>query len=291
MTTTSKEGRFPRAPGMAQEPSEAVREVRLAGGGLLFFGLRREGGPGLPLVLLHGFTGTAASWDAVATRLRQHTLALDMPGHGRTSPTVPTGPWNPAAVADALAEALPPRFDLAGYSAGGRLALQLAARHPARVRRLALVGAHPGLADPSDRAVRVADDEVWARRLEHASLEAFYRAWDDRPLFATRRDLPAAEAAHAARLAQDPGGLAWALRNMGLGRQPLLGTSVPTLWIAGQWDERFGAIARAAAAPPTARALLIPRAGHDVPLERPAALARVLSTWFGRPAAPREEQP
>src|SRR4051812_7660350 len=74
------------------------------------------------VVLLHGFTHTGRSWDPVAERLaeRYRALAPDIRGHGEA------GERRPVAVAECVAdvaEAVPAGFALAGYSIGGRLAL------------------------------------------------------------------------------------------------------------------------------------------------------------------------
>ncbi len=45
-----------------------------------------DGGPAGALVL-HGFTGSHASWTPIATALREHrrVIAIDLPGHGATT--------------------------------------------------------------------------------------------------------------------------------------------------------------------------------------------------------------
>ncbi|MBI4515746.1 MAG: 2-succinyl-6-hydroxy-2,4-cyclohexadiene-1-carboxylate synthase [Deltaproteobacteria bacterium] len=245
-------------------------------------------GSGTPLLLLHGFTGSAAGWARQSECLRRSflTIAIDLLGHGCSD--VPANParYRMERCIEDLARLLDRlRIDSAhwlGYSMGGRVALAFAAAHPGRVQRLVLEGASPGLADAAARRARAAADDELARRLERDGLEAFVNAWTQQPLFASQARLgPAAlAAARAARLGNDPIGLANCLRGLGTGVQPplwhhLAEISAPTLLVAGAEDDKFRAIAQAMAAHmPRARVAVIPEAGHTTHLENPAAFNR-----------------
>ena len=147
------------------------------------------------IVFLHGYTGSAASWDVVRARLSPSTpsrceallghapeLVLDGSARGHSF----------AGEVERLAERL--RSDgpvhLVGYSLGARLALAIAVAHPDRVGRLTLLSVHPGLRSPVERTARTVEDEGWARLLEEQGLPGFLAAWDARPLFASRARLP-----------------------------------------------------------------------------------------------------
>src|SRR6185295_9191544 len=111
-------------------------------------------GHGRPLVLLHGFTGSAALWaphlPAIARQRR--TVAFDLIGHGHSdAPAEPARYAMHRTVADlltALDRLGIATFDLLGYSMGGRVALQLAVAASQRVGALLLESTSPGLADP-----------------------------------------------------------------------------------------------------------------------------------------------
>ena len=171
---------------------------------------------------------------------------------------------------------------LGGYSMGGRVALAYTLARPGRVRRLLLVGASPGLADPSERRARRESDERLARRIERDGVEAFAREWAALPLFAGQS--PAvAEVARAERRRQTPSGLAAALRGLGTGVLPPLWDRlgelmVPVMLVVGERDSKFRAIAeRMASRLPSAELTVIAGAGHAVHLEAPAAVAGLLS--------------
>ncbi len=238
---------------------------------------------GDPLVLLHGFAQTGAAWDGVRAALATRdpgleTHAPDLLGHGAngTSATADTA----ALVADVLAHA-PQRFALAGYSMGGRLALQVALAAPGRVRRLTLISATAGLDDPEEAARRRADDEALADEIERDGIEAFTERWGALSLWDGQpEDVRAA--ARDQRLRQQPGGLAASLRGFGTGAmEPVWGRlpslNLPVTILVGGRDEKFRAIARRMhEAMPWAKVVVVADAGHALPLEAPGAVARAL---------------
>jgi 2-succinyl-6-hydroxy-2,4-cyclohexadiene-1-carboxylate synthase len=234
-----------------------------------------------PIVLLHGFTQTGASWRGLIAELGERYLPLapDIRGHGGAGATRPVSV--DACIEDVAALA-PDRFVLAGYSMGGRLALAFALAHPDRVERLALIGASPGIADPAERAARRAADEALAAEIEtEDDIEAFARRWARTPVLAGQPAAVAA-AAHADRVRNTPAGLAAALRGLGTGAmEPLwdrLGElAMPVTLMAGERDAKFRAVAQDMRARiPGARVEVVPGAGHAAQLEAPAAVAALL---------------
>ena len=256
-------------------------------------------GSGPTLVLLHGFTGSIATWEPALALLaaRHRVVAIDLPGHGGSP--VPDGGL--PRVAHQLVGTLDrlgiERASWLGYSLGGRAALHVALAHPDRVDRLVLESTSPGLADAAARATRASDDDLLALRLERDGLEPFVDAWMAQPLFATQRrlapDLLARE--RTRRLGHDPARLAAALRAMGAGRQaPLwdrLSTlRLPILVVAGEDDHQYRAIAAAMTAGlPDARVAVIPDAGHAVHLENPVPFWSVVEAFLALPIAERVE--
>jgi 2-succinyl-6-hydroxy-2,4-cyclohexadiene-1-carboxylate synthase len=237
------------------------------------------------LVLLHGFTNTGASWEPVVAALpeRYRALAPDIRGHGTAGAVRPV---SLAGVLEDLAAVDGGAFELGGYSMGGRLALHAAFARPERVRRLILIGASPGLADPAERAERRAADEALADEVEGMTIEAFAARWARTPVLAGQPPEVLA-AVNAQRLRNRPAGLAAALRGLGTGALPSLWDrlgelTIPVELVVGERDAKFRAVAeRMAAALPDARLHVVAGAGHAVHLEQPGAVAGIIAG--GRP--------
>src|SRR5229473_1387362 len=104
-----------------------------------------------PVVLLHGVSGHARTWDdeGAALASRHRVLALDQRGHGDSDPppdadyTIATLAGDLGAFADALGLQ---RFAIVALSLGGRVAIQYAGAHPARVTRMVVVDIGPDIA-------------------------------------------------------------------------------------------------------------------------------------------------
>jgi 2-succinyl-6-hydroxy-2,4-cyclohexadiene-1-carboxylate synthase len=257
-------------------------------------GLGERSGERAPLLLLHGFTGDAATWDDVRAELGPDIpcIAVDLVGHGETEhPSGMDHYHMPAAVAD-LATLLDllglPRVALLGYSMGGRTALQFAVAHPERVSALLLESASPGIADPAERAARVQSDAALAERIERDGIPVFVREWEALPLFRSQARLPAAirEAQRAQRLGNSPQGMANSLRGMGAGAQSslwpaLAALSMPVLLITGEEDRKYVGLAAAMAEQlQDVRVFIVPEAGHTVHLEQPAVFTAAVGDFL-----------
>ncbi|HEY0622638.1 alpha/beta fold hydrolase [Sphingomonas sp.] len=100
-------------------------------------------GQGEPLLLLHGGLGSIDMFAPILPALAagRQVIAVDLQGHGRTPlGNRPIGLEAMGKVMDALLGKLGFRqVDVLGYSMGAGVGFQLAAQHPERVRRLALV--------------------------------------------------------------------------------------------------------------------------------------------------------
>jgi len=210
---------------------------------------------------------------------RYRALAPDIRGHGDASSRRPV---TPAAVIGDL-DALPaPRFTLAGYSMGGRIALHAALAMPGRIERLILIGASPGLADADERASRRAADERLADELERLPIADLARRWAQIPVLAGQPP-HVLEAAHADRLRSTPAGLAAALRGLGTGAlapvwDRLGELAMPVTLLVGERDEKFTAIGeQMAASIPRARLEIAAGAGHAVHLEAPERVAKAIA--------------
>jgi 2-succinyl-6-hydroxy-2,4-cyclohexadiene-1-carboxylate synthase len=215
-------------------------------------------------ILLPGFSQTPSAWSAIAGRLGRVRL-----------PTIPDrGDF--ATTAALLAEENGPGI-WAGYSMGGRLALQIAVDRPELVQHLVLISATAGIRDPQERSARRRADEKLAASIERDGIDHFLEHWARNPLFAGIE--PSRLKEHRM---QSSTAVADQLRRLGQGRQvPLWDrlnrVEVPTTVVAGATDARYAIIAAdLAAAIPDAHLAILPGAGHALLIERPGEIAELL---------------
>ncbi|SEJ34846.1 2-succinyl-6-hydroxy-2,4-cyclohexadiene-1-carboxylate synthase [Bhargavaea ginsengi] len=253
-------------------------------------GYREAGDPdGNPLVLLHGFTGSSASWTGFADEFGSCRLIMpDLTGHGHSAaPDVPGRYAMEEQVADldVLFTGLGlDRFSLLGYSMGGRIAIGYAAKHPEKISRLILESTSPGLETKDERLSRRESDDKLAAFIEREGIRAFTDRWENIPLFASQTRLPkdVRERVRSGRLGNEPAGLAGSLRGIGTGSQPsywdnLKGFKMPVTLITGGLDEKYVNIAEDMARQlPNSSHVTVPDAGHTVHVENPVRFATIV---------------
>lgn len=268
------------------------RYLELAG---LRFHYLDWGGEGPPLVMLHGFTGHAHTWDYTARALadQYRVLALDQRGHGDTD-------WAPLygsrpMVGDLLAflDALGlDRVTLMGLSMGGNVAYLFAAAHPERIERLIIVDIGPevapsggariaaGLSGPDvfaseDEAVaqaRTANPRPTDESLRHRVSHNLRPLPDGRLTFKwdkAMRDGTATRDDHTVEERWE----AWR------------GVRGPLLLVRGGESDILTAefAARMLTENPAATCVLVPDSGHSITLDRPEGLVDVLLPWLAGP--------
>jgi 2-succinyl-6-hydroxy-2,4-cyclohexadiene-1-carboxylate synthase len=257
-------------------------------------------GNGPPLVLLHGFTGSAASWVPFGRDLaRDHrVIAIDIIGHGASSAPVDPSRYDFDQALRDLAEVTAQlgiaRACWLGYSLGGRLALGMALDYPDRVSSLMLVSATAGIQDEHERQQRAEADEIMARRIEEAGVEAFVDEWERLPIWESQRGLPdeVSRVQRDIRLGNSAVGLANSLRGMGQGSQPsywerLGEIEVPVLLMAGALDRKYVGIAgQMGVRIVDATLSVVPGAGHAVHLERPREFIEDVRAFLARREGP-----
>ncbi|MCM2265662.1 MAG: alpha/beta fold hydrolase [Desulfuromonadales bacterium] len=145
------------------------RDHRLADGRTLSW---LEKGDGPPLVLLHGWSLSAAAFTELARLLAGWRLLLpDLPGHGQSTPPVDVSlPSLADDIAAWLAAVAPEPVLLGGWSLGGMVAMELAAKAETPVNRLLLMATTP----------RFTSDSTWPHGLPAIQVRALRRNLDRR---------------------------------------------------------------------------------------------------------------
>ena len=246
------------------------------------------------LVLLHGYTGHARSWDSFAEAMtdRYRVLALDQRGHGQTQ-------WAPAnayhtreMVADleSFVAALGlVKFGLLGLSMGGLVSIGYAGKRPAALGKLVIVDIAPEIDVEGLQRIQagVVRSDVFATREE-----AFQRAREDNPVppadhqryridYSLMRSADGRFTYRYDRALRDP-------KNPREGIPPEEGwrlvsnIDVPTLLVRGALSDILSApvAAKMARAIPGCRLLEIPGSGHPVPLDKPDEFLAAVRTFL-----------
>jgi 2-succinyl-6-hydroxy-2,4-cyclohexadiene-1-carboxylate synthase len=243
-------------------------------------------GTGDPLLVLHGFTGSARNWQTLMTQLQDdyRLIAPDIIGHGQSAKPADIQRYQIEHVAAEIMALVTEPVHLLGYSMGGRLALTIAVHHPDKVRSLILESAAPGLQTSTERDARRTWDYALADRIEREGIRAFVDYWETLALWDSQRQLEPAvrDRLRQQRLQNSPRGLANSLRGMGTGVMPPLWDALPHLTLpvrllVGEYDEKYVALnQRMAQVIPRSDLIVVAGAGHTVHLERPDDYAKLV---------------
>jgi len=238
------------------------------------------------LVLLHGFTGHARTWDAFAEAMtdRYRVLALDQRGHGQTA-------WASADAygADEMQADLAAfvgalglkRFTLLGLSMGGGVAIHYAGTRPPELAALVIVDIAPEVepagAGRIQASVRTTDvfesrDEAFAaaRAADSTPPEAHHRHRIEHNLMRTEDGRWTWRYDRALRA---PGAVR--VRDPEAGWRAVANIAVPTLLIRGEISDLVSPeiAERMLKANANIRLTTVKGAGHSVPLDQPEGFA------------------
>jgi len=249
--------------------------------------LRKEA-KALSAVLLHGFMGSGSDWCPVAARLaqRHRCQCPDLPGHGK-APLPDALTWQGGC--DQVESELDRSSTnvLIGYSMGGRIALQLAARRPEVYGGLVLVSASPGLSSAEERAQRAIWVQTWADAFRSEPIDDVLGRWYEQDVFGSLRQRPELlDVMLKKRRCNNPAKLARVLESLDVSRQPDLRQSLgrltmDVLVIAGAEDAKYcGLMDELGGAMAPVRRVIVPDAGHAIHLEQPEVLSGFLEGFM-----------
>ncbi len=236
---------------------------------------RREAGP-MECWCLHGAVGMAADWRGFAKHLAAAGIgsrAVDLWRFLDCCP-MPLTEFGKTLNAEASGEVFRGNGRaLLGYSMGGRLALHALLEKDHPWQAAVIISAHPGLG--AEHAERRATDAEWATKALAGNWQEFLDAWNSQSILGTG---PMRDKQASGSLVMRRREIARSFVDWSLGAQEPLWDrlheiSIPVLWIAGENDPKFLALAeRAVSLIPNAHLAIAPGAGHRVPWEA--------ETWF-----------
>jgi len=234
------------------------------------------------LVLLHGFTGHARSWDAFAEAMtdRYRVLALDQRGHGETG-WAAADKYAAGEMVDDLAAFVAAlrlqRLTLLGLSMGGNVAIHYGGRRPAELARLVIVDIGPEIvasgAARIQTGVQTKDvfesrDEAFAaaRAANPTPPEAHHRHRVDHSLMRTEDGRWTYRYDRALR---SPGAVR--ARDTEAGWRAVANISAPTLLIRGETSDILSPEIAQRMLDANANIVMstVAGSGHSVPLDKP----------------------
>lgn len=236
------------------------------------------------VVLTHGLGGDLDFWTPHVDALTAHhrVLRWDLRGAGQS--TKAPGPYSPTLFARDLVGLLDhlglARVHLVGHSGGGVVSQRAALDFPDRVESLVLASTSSEVGERASRAWNRLADTI-AQRGFGREREADARAFG--PSFAAARPEVVRELAQRTR-GNDPAAYAASARAFGnynwtaeLGR-----ITAPTLILQGLADQMTppGGSVILARGIPRSRLLMIPDAGHNLPVEMPAVFTTAVLAFL-----------
>ena len=223
-------------------------------------------GHGRPVLLLHGATAFLETMHYFITGLSpdHFVIAVDSRAQGRSTDS--DAPIGYALMGDDMIKLLDtmhiPSTDIVGWSDGGIIGLDMAMKHPNRVRRLVAIGANYDV------------DGLDPKQFQHENADASA----SKPFYE--------------RVAPDPSHFPIMFKKVMsmLATQPHYTTAelgqirCPTLIVAGEHDLILPEhTAKLAAAIPGARKIIVPGASHGGPLEQPAVYNAMVLQFLDAP--------
>ena len=250
----------------------------------------------LPVLLIHGYTGTHRNWAPTVKALLAagyRTLSPDDPGHGASGAPTEFEPYEFGRVADTLHQlARGLDFEPAvviGHSMGGAIAEEYVLRHRSAVRALVLVGSAGGASGSEREAMAQHIDDLREVNRRGGMTAVFDRqvVLGLRPgiesLNKALRDLTRSEFAKTSWEGYEFGGLALRTRIETLSRLKQL--TLPTLIVHGENEspqlKRVATDLEHTIA--GSRRIVINGAGHSPQFEAPDAFNRELLTFLASP--------
>lgn len=224
---------------------------------------------------LHGALGMAQDWKPLAKELSRPLSRVDLWQYLACCPM--SLPEFGAAFNKEVTASAP---DLIGYSMGGRLALHALLDRPEMWRKAIIVSAHTGL-DPSQRNARLAQDAAWAAKALKGDWKEFLIEWNAQGVLSDSALLPDRSTLEPRRQAVARSYMDWSLGQQEDLTERLHEITCPLLWIVGEHDEKFRAIAEHAVSHiPNAQLHVIPNAHHRVPWDQPQAFTKAVQQFL-----------
>ncbi|MDP3149699.1 MAG: 2-succinyl-6-hydroxy-2,4-cyclohexadiene-1-carboxylate synthase [Ignavibacteria bacterium] len=247
------------------------------------------------ILFLHGFGGSSNDWKEIFSLFdsEYQLIAIDLPGFGKSSKPRSDKFYQSDFLVSLISKiSLKLKLEkiiLAGYSMGGRLALQFACKHPEKLKGVILESSSPGLKTKLERQLRIKNDEKLISFIKKNSLKDFFTFWQNQPLFASQENLPSKKQISILKSKVNSNskiGLINSLEYFGQGEmeslwQRLSKIKIPMLLLSGEFDTKYASIqSEMSNLIPDSSHKIIECAGHNLHLEKPEVFVNLVREFL-----------
>lgn len=246
------------------------------------------------IIFIHGFTGSSNDWLDIIPQIDDNfsAIAVDLIGHGKSSSPKNSDLYEIESVNAQLKTIIESlkidKVILAGYSMGGRAALNFANEFPAFVKGLILESTSAGIIDIKERNERYQSDLLLSKRILNEGIEKFVDYWINLPIFSSQKKLPLdkLEDVRNKKLNNDPIGLSNSLLGLSTGKMPplydkLSNFNFPVLLLAGKLDTKYCDInSKMNSLFPLSELIIVKGAGHNIHLEMPSDFVILVNSFL-----------
>lgn len=249
----------------------------------------------IPILFLHGFTGSLLDWGKIINLLPEnyYPISIDLPGHGNSdSPNnieLYKVSWNNKLINELTNYLGISKFVICGYSMGGRAALNFTASFPEKISKLILESSTAGLESESERNQRIVADQNLCKMIETKGINYFIDYWMNLELFLDLKSINANSYKEIIERKKNnsPLGLINSLNGFGTGvMHPLWNLlpniKIPTLLITGEFDKKFTEINKKMnLLLPNSSHKIIKKCGHNIHQKKAKEFADLLINFIG----------
>ena len=243
---------------------------------------------GIPILFLHGFTGSSKSWNHIRKDINCSSLAIDIPGHGKSIFNDINEEYDYRDFRTELYLILQTlnlkKIHLCGYSMGGRIAISFAQKYPEMIESLILESSSLGIVNAEEKGNQLTKDSEISDNI-HNSLDSFINDWSILDLFKDQKSRNEDNylLQQEIRLSHNKEQLAKSLISFSKGSMPAFQESFnlfdfPIFLINGHDDTKYIKLNRdMMKINKSCKQFIIDKASHNTHLENPEMFTDILS--------------
>ncbi len=219
------------------------------------------------LFLLPGFMGQPNDWQGIIKEANSiHIITTDLYEEGLPHPEEGLWAWADGFNRTVSKQHGSSKNIILGYSLGGRLAMHAFLKQPSLWQGAIFISAHTGIQNDKERSMRKLLDDDWAKRFLEDPWNDLMTAWNAQSVFKNDKHTFTRTAEDYDRTLLADTLRHWSLANQNSLISLLEKIELPQLWVAGQDDHRFSAMAQQMQfVHPLSKTWIAPNTGHRVP--------------------------